>query len=156
MYLYYFVFSGLVLFCILVSGCSMLVKDPVTTLNRIAVTSVSFREIGLNVTLNVDNTNPIGITLKSLVFDVYYQKGNDWVYIGHGSGTGMEIKPGMNQVTIPVSVKTAELPGAGLGSLMQREITLQVRGNATPDFFLLSPQIPFSQTVTIPVGPQGT
>jgi LEA14-like dessication related protein len=156
MHLYYFVFPGLVLFCILVSGCSMLVKDPVITLNHIAVTSVSIREIGLNVTLNVDNPNPAGITLKALVFDVYYRNGNDWVPISHGSGSRMEIKPGMNEVTIPVSIRTTELPGAGLGALMQGEITLQVRGNATPDFFLFSPQIPFNQTVTIPVGRPGT
>jgi LEA14-like dessication related protein len=140
----------------LVSGCSMLVKDPVITLNHIAVTSVSVREIGLNVTLNVDNPNPAGITLKALAFDVYYRNGSEWVPIGHGSGSRMEIKPGMNEVTIPVTVKTTELPGAGLGALMLGEITLQVRGNATPEFVLISPQIPFNQTVTIPVGRQGT
>lgn len=156
MHLFYFVVPGLVLFSILVSGCSMLVKDPVITLNQIAVTSVSVREIGLNVTLNVDNPNPAGITLKALAFDVYYRNGNEWVPISHGSGTRMKIKPGMSVVTIPVTIKTTELPGAGLGALMHGEITLQVRGNATPDFLLFSPQIPFNQTVTIPLGRQGT
>jgi LEA14-like dessication related protein len=152
MHLCYLIFPCLVIFCILVAGCGMLVKDPVITLNHIAVTSVSIPEIGLNVTLNVDNPNPAGITLKALVFDIYYRNGNEWVPISSGSGSRMEIKPGMNEVTVPVSVRTAGLPGAGLGALMQGEITLQVRGNATPDFFLFSPTIPFNQTVTIPLG----
>ena len=151
MHLCYFIFPCLVLLCILVAGCGMLVKDPVITLNHVAVTSVSLREIGLNVTLNVDNPNPAGITLKALVFDVYYQNGNNWILISHGSGSRMEIRPGMNEVTVPVSVRTAGLPGAGLGAIMQGEITLQVRGNASPDFFLFSPQIPFNQTVTIQI-----
>ena len=52
----------------------MLVRDPVITLDHIAVTSVSLPEIGLNVTLDVDNPNLMGITLKTIVFDVYYRK----------------------------------------------------------------------------------
>ena len=152
---YYIVF-GVVIVGILALASGMLVRDPVVTLDHVAVTTFSIPEIGLNVTLNVDNPNPMGIKLKTIVFDVYYLKGNDWVFISHGSGTGIEIVPGMNQVTVPVSLRTAELPGAGLGALLQGEITLQVRGNATPDFFLFSPEIPFNQTVTIPVGRTAT
>ena len=79
---------------VLIAGCSMLVKDPQIEVNDVAVTSVSLQEIGLNVTLNVNNPNPIGITLKSVVFDVYYQQGNDWVAVGHGEGGGYRSNPG--------------------------------------------------------------
>jgi LEA14-like dessication related protein len=152
----YYLLGVVVVVGVLVIASGMLVKNPVITLDRVAVTSVSLPEIGLNVTLNVDNPNPMGIKLKTIDFDVYYLKGNDWNFISHGSGTGINITPGMNQVTLPVSIRTAEIPGAGLGALLQGEITLQVRGNATPDVFLISPQIPFNQTVTIPLGRTGT
>jgi len=156
MHLVYYVLIGIVIVAgVLVVASGLLVRDPVITLDHVAVTSVSIPEIGLNVTLNVDNPNPMGIKLKTLVFDVYYQKGNDWIFISHGSGSGINITPGMNQVTLPVSIKTAEIPGAGLGAILQGEITLQVRGNATPDAFLISPVIPFNQTVTIPLGRTG-
>jgi len=152
MHLFYYILPGILIVAgVLVIFSGMLVKNPEITLDHVAVTSVSLPEIGLNVTLNVDNPNPMGITLKTIVFDVYYRKGNDWIFISHGSGTGINITPGMNQVTLPVSIKTAEIPGAGLGAIMQGEITLQVRGNASPDFFLFSPQIPFNQTVTIQI-----
>ena len=156
MHLFYYVLLGVVIVAgVLVISSGLLVKEPVITLDHVAVTSVSIPEIGLNVTLNVDNPNPVGINLKTIVFDVYYQKGNDWIFISHGSGNGIAITPGMNQVTLPVSIKTAEIPGAGLGALLQGEITIQVRGNATPDVFLISPVIPFNQTVTIPLGRTG-
>lgn len=156
MHLFYYVLLGVgIIAGILVISSGMLIKNPVITLDHVAVTSLSIPEIGLNVTLNVDNPNPMGIMLKTIVFDVYYKKGNDWIFISHGSGTGITITPGMNQVTLPVSIRTAEIPGAGLGALLQGEITLQVRGNATPDAFLFSPVIPFSQTVTIPLGQTG-
>ncbi|HTY15268.1 MAG TPA: LEA type 2 family protein [Methanoregulaceae archaeon] len=156
MHLFYYVLLGVVIVAgVLVISSGLLVKEPVITLDHVAVTSVSIPEIGLNVTLNVDNPNPVGINLKTIVFDVYYQKGNDWIFISHGSGNGIAITPGMNQVTLPVSIKTAEIPGAGLGALLQGEITIQVRGNAIPDVFLISPVIPFNQTVTIPLGRTG-
>jgi LEA14-like dessication related protein len=135
----------------LVAGCSTLIKEPEINVTDVVVQSVTLQEIGLNVTLNVNNPNPVGITLKSVVFDVYYQKGNDWVIIGHGEGGGYDIKPGMNELSIPVTIKTADLLGAGIGALMNGEITLQIRGTAVPDLFGLNPKIPFSHTTTIPV-----
>jgi LEA14-like dessication related protein len=135
----------------LMAGCSTLVKQPEINVTNVVVQSVTLQEIGLNVTLNVNNPNPVGITLKSVVFDVYYQKGNDWNSIGHGEGGGYEIKPGMNELSVPVTIKTSDLVGAGIGALISGEITLQIRGIAVPDLFGLNPKIPFSHTTTIPV-----
>jgi LEA14-like dessication related protein len=135
----------------LTAGCSTLIKQPEINVTNVEVQSGTLQEIVLNVTLSVNNPNPIGITLKSVVFDVYYQKGNDWVSIGHGEGGGYDIKPGVNELSIPVTIKTSNLLGAGIGALMNGEITLQIRGTAVPDLFGLNPKIPFSQTTTIPV-----
>ena len=117
----------------------------------VAVTSASLQEIILNVTLNVDNPNPVGVAIKSVVFDLYYQQGSDWIAIGHGEGGGYDIKPGMNEISVPVTVKSSELLSAGIGALSKGEITVQIRGTAVPDLFGLNPKIPFSQTKTIPV-----
>jgi LEA14-like dessication related protein len=135
----------------LIAGCSMLMKDPEITVKNVAIESVSSQKIDLNVTLNVNNPNAVGITIKSVVFDVYYQQGNDWVLIGHGEGGGYAIKPGMNEITVPVTLKTSEVLGAGIGALMKGEITVQIRGTAVPELFRLNPTIPFTHTTTIPV-----
>lgn len=135
----------------LITGCSMLIKEPQINVKDAAITSANIQEIQLNVTLNVNNPNPIGITVKSVVFDVYYQEGNDWVAIGHGEGGGYEIKPGMNEISVPVTMKSSALLGAGIGTLMKGEITVQIRGTAVPDLLGLNPKIPFTHTTTIPV-----
>jgi LEA14-like dessication related protein len=151
MYWHHYAIFALIAALVLIAGCSTLIKEPEINVTDVVVQSGTLQEIVLNVTLNVNNPNPVGITLKSVVFNVYYQKGNDWVSIGHGEGGGYDIKPGMNELSIPVTIKTADLLGAGIGALMNGEITLQIRGTAVPDLFGLNPKIPFSHTTTIPV-----
>ena len=146
-----FAVFGLIAAVILVAGCSMIVKEPQIDVKDVAITSATLQEIRLNVTLNVNNPNPVGVTIKSVVFDIYYQQGNDWVAIGHGEGGGYAIKPGMNEITVPVTIQSSKLLGAGIGALMKGEITLQIRGTAVPDLFGLNPKIPFSHTTTVPV-----
>jgi LEA14-like dessication related protein len=129
----------------------MIVKEPQIDVKDVAITSATLQEIRLNVTLNVNNPNPVGVTIKSVVFDIYYQQGNDWVAIGHGEGGGYAIKPGMNEITVPVTIQSSKLLGAGIGALMKGEVTVQIRGTAIPDLFGLNPKIPFSHTTTVPV-----
>ena len=111
----------------LIAGCSSIVKEPQIDVKDVAVTSASLQEIILNVTLNVDNPNPVGVAIKSVVFDLYYQQGSDWIAIGHGEGGGYDIKPGMNEISVPVTVKSSELLSAGIGALSKGEITVQIR-----------------------------
>jgi LEA14-like dessication related protein len=133
----------------------MLFKEPEITLKNITIRSISLQEIGLDVTLDVNNPNVFGVKLKSIVFDVYYQRGDDWIYVSHGEGGGYDIRPGMNEVTVPVAIKSSALPGAGIAALLNGEITLQVRGTAVPDFFGFAPKVPFNYTTSIPVNLPG-
>ena len=147
----------LVLFCLLLvvalllSGCGLLVKDPKIDVKNVALESLDLSNIGLLVTLSIDNPNLLGINIKSINFDIYYQTGGEWVFISHGEGGGFNLKPGLNEVTIPVKIKTSAIPGAVLTTLARGEITLRVNGTASPDFFGISPQIPFSTVTTIPL-----
>lgn len=133
------------------SGCGLLIKDPKVDVKNVALDSVDLSNIGLTVTLGIDNPNPLGMNFKSMDFDIYYQKGDDWEFISHGQRGNFEIRPGMNEVTVPVSIRTSQLPGAVIGALTEGEITLRVNGTASPDFFGISPQIPFSKVTTIPL-----
>jgi LEA14-like dessication related protein len=144
-------FFCLIVAVVLITGCSSLVKDPEIHVKDVAIQSATLQEIKLNVTLFVNNPNPVGIAIKSVIFDVYYQQGGNWVAVGHGEGGGYDIKPGMNEISVPVTVKSSELLGAGIGALAQGEITLQIRGTAVPDLFGLNPKIPFTETITMPV-----
>jgi LEA14-like dessication related protein len=146
-----FVIFVLIAALTLITGCSMLIKEPQIDVKDVAITSANLQELKLNVTLNVNNPNPIGITIKSVVFDVYYQQGNEWIAVGHGEGGGYAIKPGMNEISVPVTMKSSALLGAGIDALLRGEITVQIRGTAVPDLLGLNPKIPFTHTTTVPV-----
>lgn len=141
----------LMVIALLCSGCGLLIKDPKIEVKDVALEALNLSNIDLLVTLSIDNPNLIGINLNAINFDINYQQGDKWVFISHGERGGFNIKPGMNEVTVPVSIKTSAIPGAIVGALVKGEITLQITGTASPDFFGISPQIPFSTTTTIPL-----
>ncbi|MBP1928726.1 LEA14-like dessication related protein [Methanolinea mesophila] len=134
---------------VFVSGCSLLFKDPEISVKSVVPTSFSLNEIALNVTLDVNNPNSMGITLKTLSFDVYYQQGNDWVYLSHGEQSGVRVNPGENEVTIPVTVNNVQLGKSLISLVSQGQLTLQIRGYAAPDILGFGPKIPFTHTTTV-------
>ena len=131
------------------SGCSLLFKNPDVSVKSVVPTSFSLSELSLNVTLDVNNPNSMGITLKTLSFDVYYQQGNDWVYLSHGEQSGVRVNPGENDISIPVTVNNVELGKSLLSLISKGELTLQIRGYAAPDLLGFGPKIPFTHTTTI-------
>ena len=146
--------SALTLFilaCVFISGCSSVVKEPTVKVTSVVPTKISLSGMSYDVTLSIENPNPVGINLKTLRFDIYYQDNNDWVYLAHGEKNGIQIKPGSNEVTIPVTVSSAELVRALGPVLSQGEITLQFRGVAVPDLLGFGPEIPFTYTTTVPM-----
>jgi LEA14-like dessication related protein len=134
---------------IIVSGCSMLLKEPDVSVKGVSPTSASLNELLLDVTLDVYNPNAMGITLKTLSFDVFYQKGSEWVFLSHGEQSGIAIRPGHNEVTVPVRVQNSALLGSLFDLVTTGAITLRIDGFAAPDFRLFAPKVPFSRTVTV-------
>lgn len=141
----------LVISGLLASGCSTSALKPEVNVEGATLTSFSLTDLTLEVILSVDNPNPVGITLESLSFDVYYKDGDEWKYLSHGEQTGIRIDPGKNIVKVPVTVKTTDALGALLSFANSSEIPLQIKGVVVPDLpGGLSPEIPFTKTVSIP------
>jgi LEA14-like dessication related protein len=140
----------LVISGLLVSGCSTKALMPEVKVVGANLTSLSLTDLTLDVLLSVDNPNPVGITLKSLSFDVNYKDGEEWKYLSHGEQTNITIDPGKNVVTVPVTVKTSDALGAILSIGNSREIPLQIKGVVVPDLpGGLSPEIPFTKTISV-------
>ncbi len=131
--------------------CIMLLKEPIIAVNNVALRSFSLQNLTLDVTLNVDNPNPVGISLNSLSFDLFYQDRNEWVYLSHGERARFKINTRSNRVTMPVTVSNAALLTALVGMVAKGEITIRVTGVAVPDFVLFAPKVPFSKEMTIPL-----
>lgn len=143
------ILGTLVIGGILVTGCGLLLKNPVISVEKVSLSSLSLQDLGLDVTLSITNPNAFGITLKSLSFDIYYQQEGVWTFLSHGDQTSIPISPGENHVTIPVTVNNAELLRSLLGLLMKGEMPIQIKGTASPDLFGLAPKIPFTHSTTI-------
>jgi LEA14-like dessication related protein len=135
--------------CIIAAGCTGVPKAPEVSVQGVTLTSFSLSSLSLDVILLVNNPNSFGITLSSLAFDVYYQSGADWVFLSHGEKTDLQIDPGQNQVIVPVTVSSGELVRAVAGLITSGELTIQIRGTATPDFYGIGPKIPFTYTTTL-------
>ena len=129
----------------------MLLKDPVISVKNVALRSFSLRNLTLDVRLCVDNPNPVGISLKSLSFDLYYQNRNEWVFLSDGHRDKFKIKSGGNDVTMPATVSNASLLTAIIGMIAQGAITIRISGIAQPDFLVFAPKVPFSREMTIPL-----
>ena len=138
--------TGLV-FCI--PGLGLLIKEPEIEVKDVTLASFDLSQIGINLALAIQNPNALGMTLKSVSFDVHYKNGEEWVFISHGERGKFEIKPGDNAVTIPLSIKTSEIPTALAGALLEGAITLKITGTARPDLLLIAPEIPFSKVKTL-------
>jgi LEA14-like dessication related protein len=143
------ILGTLVIGGILVTGCGLLLKDPIISVEKVSLSSLSLQDLGLDVTLSITNPNAFGITLKSLSFDIYYQQEGEWTFLSHGEQNGITIKPGENHVTVPVTVNNAELLKSLLGLLMKGEMPVRIKGTAAPDLLGLAPKIPFTHSTTI-------
>jgi LEA14-like dessication related protein len=132
-------------------GGGLFVKDPVIDVKDIALTSLSLDSLSLGVKLSVVNPNLIGVTIRALSFNVFYQDGENWTYLTCGSEKDIPVKKGENEVTIPVTLNNMKLMGALVFIVAQGKITLRIKGTATLDLLGLSPKIPFVHITTIPL-----
>jgi len=88
---------------ILVCSLGFLIRNPVISVKNITVASLSLRNLSIEIALAADNPNPVGITLKTIAFDVYYLRGDDWIFLSTGKQSDVVIKSGNNDLTIPVN-----------------------------------------------------
>jgi LEA14-like dessication related protein len=130
-------------------------KNPQVSVSTVSPTSLLLSALTLNITVLIDNPNPIGLTFRKIAFDVWFHDGNAWNFITHGEQGEIEVKPGKTEVTIPVSVNYSDLIKAGWSVFSQRELPLQVNGTAAPDFFGIAPKLPFLYNTTIPLALPG-
>jgi LEA14-like dessication related protein len=129
----------------------MLLKDPIVSVNDVALRSFSLQNLTLDVMLCVNNPNPVGISLKSLSFELYYHNQNKWVFLSDGHRETFTIKSGSNEIIIPATVSNASLLTAIIGMIAQGAITIRISGIAQPDLLVFTPKVPFSREMTIPL-----
>ncbi|WP_321504475.1 LEA type 2 family protein [uncultured Methanoregula sp.] len=131
--------------------CGLFIKDPEIKVKNIALMSLSLSSLSLDVTLAVTNPNLIGITIKTLNFNVFYQDGENWTYLTCGSQKDIAISKGSCEITIPVTVDNMKLMSAIVFIVAKGTITLRIKGVAVLSLLGFSPKIPFMHVTTVPL-----
>jgi LEA14-like dessication related protein len=126
-------------------------KPPTFTVKGAEINSVNLSAIGLSFIIDVDSSYPVAIPIKSLAYTVSYQGRDGPIELASGEKKGIMIKPGKDELVIPVLISNPSIVKAAFEVLRTGEIRLIINGNATPDFFGVAPAVPFSKEVAIPV-----
>jgi LEA14-like dessication related protein len=127
-----------------------LLHDPVVTLEDVRVRAFSLSSLDLEVMIRVENSNPLGITLRELPFIVLCSAGSRDQEIATGNTGQVKISSqGSTLLRIPVTSKNAALAGALATFLTRGGVQVTIQGTAVIDAVLFNWSIPFSKTVPV-------
>jgi LEA14-like dessication related protein len=127
-----------------------ILKDPVVTLEDIRLRKVSLSSLELDVTIRVENPNPLGITLRELPFTIMCSSGHTDQQLACGN-TGRVKITGMGSTVlhIPVTSQNAALISALATFVMKGGVQVTVRGTATIDAVLFCWSVPFEKMLPV-------
>jgi LEA14-like dessication related protein len=125
------------------------IKEPVVTLGRVKILAIHLTSIDLEVTLKIQNPNPIDAILRELPFTVFFHFGKNQKEIASGNTGKVEI-PADGSVEIPVPITSYDLALIeGLAEILKRgRITFEVKGNAVIDH-ILGWTLPITESIDI-------
>jgi len=126
-------------------------KPPTVTVTGAQISSVNLSAIGLAFTVEIDSSYPVSIPIKSLTYTVAYPGREGPIQLAAGEKSGMMIKPGKQELVIPVLVSNPSIIKSAFEVIRTGEIKLMINGNITPDILGIGPAVPFSREVAVPV-----
>jgi LEA14-like dessication related protein len=127
--------------------------DPVVTFEEVRVRKISLSSLDLEVTIRVENPNPIGITLRELPFTVMCSSGNRDQEIAAGNTGRVKIPAqGSTVLRIPTTSRNAALIRALATFVTRGSVQVTIQGTATIDALLFGWSIPFSKTLPVTMG----
>jgi LEA14-like dessication related protein len=127
-----------------------ILKDPVVTLEDVRLRKVSLPSLELDVTIRVENPNPLGITLSELPFTLMCSSGHTDQQLASGN-TGRVKITGMGSTVlhIPVTSQNAALICALATFVTKGGVHVTIRGTATIDAVLFCWSVPFEKTLPV-------
>jgi hypothetical protein len=130
-----------------------ILHDPVVTLEGVALKNLSFSTLDLDVSIRVENPNPVGATLESCPFTVSYRNtGTPQVIATGDTGTAKIPASAATVLPVPVTSHNAALLGALAAFVAGGKLELAIEGTAKIKFLMIPKQVPFTRTVPVTVG----
>ncbi|MCK9578837.1 MAG: LEA type 2 family protein [Methanoregula sp.] len=127
-----------------------LLHDPVITLEDVRLRKISISSLDLEVVIQVENNNPLGITLKELSFTVLCSAGKSDQQLADGNTGRVKIAArGSTLLRVPVRSQNAALIGALTTFVTVGGVQVTIRGTATVDAILFDWSVPFEKTLPV-------
>lgn len=124
--------------------------DPVVTLENVRVRKISLSSLDLEVTIRVENPNPLGITLRQLPFTVRCSSGHHDNEIAKGDTGRVKIPAnGSTVLSIPTTSRNAAIIRTLATFVTRGRIQVTIQGTAIIDCLLFGWSIPFSKTLPV-------
>ncbi|MFZ1127057.1 LEA type 2 family protein [Methanoregula sp.] len=125
-------------------------SNPVVTLEGVSLRKVSLSNLDLEVTIRVENHNPVGVTLKECPFAVLCKKEGDNRQIATGNTGNAKIPAhSVTMLNVPVTSHNAALAGALVSFVTKGGIEVTIEGKAVVKFLIVTKPVPFSRTVPV-------
>jgi LEA14-like dessication related protein len=142
-----------VVILIIIGGAviGLFVQAPKASVSGASISSANLTTLGLEINILVDSPYPVTIPIKNLQYTVAYQSSGSSTLLAEGEERGFHMKPGSQEIVLPVYVSNPALIGSVLDVLKTGEIRLLISGVITPDFYGITPEVPFSKEITTPV-----
>ena len=127
-----------------------ILHEPVISLERVKIRSVSLSSLDLDVTIRVQNPNPVGVNLKEIPFLVLIRQGDCLQEIANGN-TGNVSIPARDSttLTVPVTSRNSAILRALAAFVARGGIEVTIKGNAVVDAVIIGWSVPFEKTVTV-------
>jgi LEA14-like dessication related protein len=124
-------------------------KEPVVTLERVNIHAIHLTSLDLEVTIKVQNPNPIDAILRELPFAIFFHAGKDQKEIASGNTGRVEI-PADSSTEIAVPVTSYDLAVIeAVATIVERGgIRLEIKGNAVIDH-ILGWTLPITETIDL-------
>jgi LEA14-like dessication related protein len=136
------------------AGCTgdAIIQEPTAEVTAIAITGIGLQQLDLDVSVLVGNPNPVGGTIETIEFDIFFDENGRETFLGRGGGGPVSLPAGgETEVTLPVSVSTPGLVQAILAAARDGGVVLVVRGTGGISIAGIPFEVPFEakQTITI-------
>ncbi len=126
------------------------------------ITSITLRDISLtkvtvDVTVRVENPNPIGATVDRIAYDIYFQRNDKWVHLGRADRTEDIVIGSNNSASLVVSNEIEVLSTIEMLLEAVRQggtINLKVKGSVWIKVGPVSLKVPFEIIRTLSAWPQ--
>jgi LEA14-like dessication related protein len=127
-----------------------ILHEPAITLEGVKIRALSLSDLHLDVTIRVENLNPVGVTLKEIPFIVLIREGERQQEIANGN-TGNVAIPAQSctQLAVPVTSRNAVLVGAMGALVASGRIEVTIKGAAVVDAVIITWTVPFEKTIAV-------